>query len=1228
MVEKTKKNHFCSLMPDDIEVSEIYNEAFEYMMDKKIKNIAITGTYGAGKSSVLNSFISNNKDKKGDKGIENKDIITISLGNYDDNNKNNDNNNENYIENKIENHIISQILSQINGKKIPLLKDKIPVGKTSLTIIWNIILILSFVCGFILLNFNINIPFIKSVLTTKLIELGLFIAPIIISIYKFQKNNSEIKISGIKLKGIQTDVKTSFDEVTAFDKDLKEIIYLLGNSHKKFVIFEDLDRFEDVTIFSKLKEINFLVNKYMETNIKKSDGIKFIYLLNDSLLDSKIRTKFFDFIIPIVPITTSSNSETQLLQYVKNNINKNRQPTESFLCDISLYIDDMRLLRNIINEYIIYSNIISMDQLDLQNDKLFALITIKNIFPEEYYSLQSNKGYIYSLLQDIKNKKREKRENLEAQKNDIKIKIKEIKQSLIYSELELMTLLLPNNIWIEGNQEKWIIFLKQWKQNPQENYLLHQENISESYNYHRFVEKYINPQKDEEYKRRCDFLEKNTDHNILNLNKQIKKIDHQILQINKGNNYTFFSLLTDEEREDFFKGKDYSSKDDEKNNTPIYNKDYFPIIEYFIINSIIDDSYMYYISNYSTDSLLKTNDIIYRKCVLEGREADLFLDVESPKELVRRFNEKDFSQPYIINYNIFIHCLSEENSYVLMMTNSLIQNDSLNKLINIINKLTTDQLNRYVTLLILNQYTISLKEIVNYPDLKRRNILLQNIYSDNNTSQQLLEDLKEYIIDDPGIIFNSNDNFERAVDNICKIDIKIPIVRQYKLLNSERIDILLDKRLYSLDVKTINNILIMYLPHKNIEYKELLNHIYNDSRLEKMKSYVQDNMDEFLENYITNSNEEFNNNEEIIFDVLDSNIELSLKEQYLEKNIYIVNNIQKIVDMDEFENYSYYLFENNTLKCTSQNIKFYWNSIQEYDLPFLNFLNKNIEQKNYQDILEDNTDICNQLINDKDISGELRLFMMEYADSSIKKIDEKLEHQQVYSLITKDFIEVNDDNINILIEKGYYDILNEIYSRHENTLEVLLRYKDLSENTVKEFINEGLNENLVIEILKNTSLILSIKDIPITYKKTIECMFELHFNTMTSKDFEYILLHLEDFNEAFTNTFYKKLNQKILISILEDKYDKEQLILPILTNNHMSTDNKIFIIEQSIVNRCDIDTIRTYISTISDIKNLATVWDGKYPNYDDNKYQQIIADTLEKYGYIKKRKDNKLQKIK
>ena len=132
-------------------------------------------------------------------------------------------------------------------------------------------------------------------------------------------------------------------------------------------------------------------------------------MLKDGLFFSKNRTKFFDFIIPIVPIVDSGISEYHLDKFLKE---VGMEEEVTLLTSIALYVDDMRLLKNIVNEYIVYSRIIlsgnqnlrinkSLEYSYFNNDKLFALITLKNIFPNEFELLQEGKGYIQAVFDKL-----------------------------------------------------------------------------------------------------------------------------------------------------------------------------------------------------------------------------------------------------------------------------------------------------------------------------------------------------------------------------------------------------------------------------------------------------------------------------------------------------------------------------------------------------------------------------------------------------------------------------------------------------------------------------------------------------------------------------------------------------------------------------------------------------------------------------------------------------------
>ncbi|WP_225370228.1 YobI family P-loop NTPase [Methanobrevibacter arboriphilus] len=69
---------------------------------------------------------------------------------------------------------------------------------------------------------------------------------------------------------------------------MKFYIFFEATGHN-VVIIEDLDRFQETEIFTKLREINLLIN-----NSNKIDRhVTFIYAIRDEMFTDKDRTKFF-----------------------------------------------------------------------------------------------------------------------------------------------------------------------------------------------------------------------------------------------------------------------------------------------------------------------------------------------------------------------------------------------------------------------------------------------------------------------------------------------------------------------------------------------------------------------------------------------------------------------------------------------------------------------------------------------------------------------------------------------------------------------------------------------------------------------------------------------------------------------------------------------------------------------------------------------------------------------
>ncbi|RPF57028.1 hypothetical protein [Aquisalibacillus elongatus] len=382
------------------EDSEFYldtlNKALE---DEDNKNIAITGGYGAGKTTIIDSYFEENKNKK-------SKMMRVSIATFQPNEES-----SNSSDNILEQQILQQMFLQVNPNKIP----KSNFTKLSDLSFWRL-----FVCLFYFLftvvftvlmvsngwfnQFFSSLNFLGLLLLIPLIVLNGFSVFLLLHFFK--------KIGVSKFGFASTNFEVNFEDgSTVFNHYLDEIIYLFNKTDFQYIIFEDLDRFQSIEIFEKLRSLNIALNRSAQL---KDRDIKFIYALKDDVFTGKDetesiynRTKFFDFIIPTVKVMHSSNAESILLNKLDNflpnkvdkvsNDNINRQQLSRILIeDVALFINDMRTLINICNEFEIFR--MRLQKSSVTYDHLFAFIVYKNIYPKDYSDLLENKGLVFEVF--------------------------------------------------------------------------------------------------------------------------------------------------------------------------------------------------------------------------------------------------------------------------------------------------------------------------------------------------------------------------------------------------------------------------------------------------------------------------------------------------------------------------------------------------------------------------------------------------------------------------------------------------------------------------------------------------------------------------------------------------------------------------------------------------------------------------------------------------------------
>jgi hypothetical protein len=216
-------------------------------------------------------------------------------------------------------------------------------------------------------------------------------------IFSALKLASLFSIDGFTIKGGKLETT---HHGSVLHKNVDEIVYCFERSKIDVVVIEDLDRFGIHDVFTRLREINFIIKQ--SPQIKRP--VYFMYALRDELFAVGEKTKFFDLIIPIIPVVNSENSREQMFKMLRerqfNGAALDVGLNETLVETVCYLIDDMRLIKNIVNEFDMFSSILSGGSgLKLDPNKLFSIIAIRNLHPDEYAHLVKRRGAIYETIQ-------------------------------------------------------------------------------------------------------------------------------------------------------------------------------------------------------------------------------------------------------------------------------------------------------------------------------------------------------------------------------------------------------------------------------------------------------------------------------------------------------------------------------------------------------------------------------------------------------------------------------------------------------------------------------------------------------------------------------------------------------------------------------------------------------------------------------------------------------------
>jgi DNA polymerase III delta prime subunit len=1134
-----------------------YLDYLKAAIDKKsITNIALSGPYGSGKSSILKAF------KKRLFTNSNYKFLNISLATFKDKDEETELTLEEYV--AIEKSILQQIFYSVEQYEIPnsrfkRIKFDKNLYKNSLYFsLWITSIIELFSPYTFVYHYSnkYDLTFVFSVIFA-------------IGFIKFSKLIFE-KTSNIKLsKFIVQNQEISFDNETQtsiLNANIDEILYFFNATKYNVVIIEDLDRFNNLEIFIKLREINTLLN-----NRNSKDKITFIYAIKDDMFKDKDRTKFFDYIIPVVPFINSSNSFKKLRELLinenllnENNEKDTKKVDEKFIKDISTYINDMRFLINVFNEFIQYTKKLGKE-IELDYNSLFAISLYKNYKPDDFAKLHNNEGILYTIFSNnykhkildnitvnLKNEITELTKKIDAINSLMVQNIEELRSLYIYhlinhvkqsisqvyindSRYEILNL-IQNQFEEFSKSSKTIYYIPSingYQTNSNITFKQLEKLVDENYTYEEkkaaIEQKNLNSI--DELKNQRLILQNNLSHfKRLPIQELLNKSEintNIVIDRNIFNKCLFDKKVLEEEK------KVDISKDD--------------LLMYLLRYGHIKEDYFKYISYYHPGQETP-NDINFILNLQRNAKALAYdLELTHFEYIFTELNsENQFSNVAILNYSLINALLNNIeakinlkytqdaiNSFVKLLSSNF--NEYFNFIDGFINNYNDSSILKYILVenpnfweFILTHSDLSINTKNKYfyfifnLDVKNKIEFLEEI--DNNSS------LSQYIINKKtfnGFVNNIND-FESFKELINRKGIKFKRLDDIES-TSENFNFIYKNNFYRINYEWIIKILHShteeYLKSKN--YSSILN-----SNKPELISYINKNINEYVENILL-INGNLKDDEKDIIQLLNN------EELKVDNKIIIVDRLEKpFSDISLITNFSWeYLLANNKISPTPHNIQTCIGNKKVDNKSVQKFINLENTYRNIFNIpnLYDHNEIeslkLEEIIFDNEqIDKNVFISFLKSIKYKYELFPDNIEKEFMQQMVELNKVHTNIENYQILVDRDFNELVINLFENEPHTLiENFDEFNIDNEILVKLVLSSKFNDKQKISLF-NLSNIEELIKFDNELNSLRELLFTLkvnNFEELNNGAFDVLMLSTLDKNkkiELFIKYKFKDRN--------------------------------------------------------------------------------------------------------
>ena len=875
----------------------------------------------------------------------------------------------------------------------------------------------------------------------------------------YTKKNKNI-FRKFNFKGTEIEIFNG-EEDSYFDKYLNEVLYLFENADADVIVFEDLDRFGANIIFERLHEVNRLANIHLKNENKKT--LRFFYLLRDDIFVSKDRTKFFDYIIPVVPVMDSSNSYDQFILLLKNGgIYENFD--DSFLQGVSLYIDDLRLLKNIYNEFVIYFN--RVNNIELNNNKMLAMIIYKNLFPRDFAELQLNQGFVYSLFNYKANFIKEEKRKIEDEITKKQTRISSMNQEHLCSIRELMKLFACEYYYSNN--------LSTYSDNELEDYINRRLTESEF----------------KEYQQRKNILVGKLNEETDILKQEIYNLEQEYIKIE---NKQLHQIITRENIDEIFSITSINEIGEETSFNEIKSSEYFDLLKYLIRNGYIDETYADYMT-YFYENSLSLNDKIFLRSVSDKKAKGYNYQLTNLSLIVDRLKLVDFDQEEVLNFQLLTYLLRtpSRSTYLERFLDQVKNTDNL-KFVSEYFETTSDKsaFVKHLNLRWPEVFNEILKQDFIGDVLVREYSILSIYNSDNNTLKLINHNsaLRDYISNTRDYLAISEPNINKLISGFKTLGVVFAGF-EYDSAYKDLYARVYEESLYEINEENLRLIQTEFLDASNEDIIHRNYTILHSHPEYPMTQYVEKNINEYFDVVLQICDGTIYDDEDVAIDAL-NNSELTSEHKqsyisFLRTKIASINEVGDTTLWNSLLNADIVQYsEDNVMSCfaelkLSKTVISYINRFDS-DLDF----SKNKYDENIKENFFDSIVICED-VNDLKYKQILTSLNFKYNKFNIDNISES----KLNILVDEQIVKMTVENLKFIRTKYSSCKFRFIFKNIEKYIEIMTEDLFLQEELL-EILTWDISDELKIKLLKFSGEEISIVGMQYTIPV---CLYILSYN--------------------------------------------------------------------------------------------------------------------------------------